>query len=224
LGLFGTVLAPFMSTFTAALIVLIVIFDVASAREFYPVIGGQSKVCQEVLRRINGHETREDVRPFLSNLFPKPPLQEGYYLFKDENGIGKRAVEVAEFDINNDGRPEILVFERVTFRSDDGEQLLVFNKGDVDFLSQHPEFSYEKFQNINGIRSFIPWPYMKHNLYLITIGFWRFENVNYVALWDNRLHDPGMAAALVIAKYLGIPIQSRDGWTTDQLDVVCKIM
>jgi hypothetical protein len=225
LSVLGTVPILLMFTLAAALLVLMATFDVAFAREFGLVTGKQRKVCQEVLRRINGPEARaEDVRFFLAKLFPKPPLQEGQYVFRNEKGTGLRTVNVGELDVNNDGRTEVLAFYTTTFRSDVGEQLLVLNKGEVDFFAQHPEFTYDQFQHLNGIRSITPWPYMEHNLFLVTIGFWRFEDVNYVALWDNRLHQPGMARALVIAKYTGIPIQPRDGWATDRLDVVCKIM
>ncbi len=224
LSLFGARLVSFVPALTAGIVLLTAVLDVAFAREFDLVTGKEHKACQEVLRRVNGPEAGEDVRFFLAKMFPKPPLREGFYLFRGANGTVKQPVNVGEFDINNDGRAEVLAFERATFRSDDGEQLLVFHKGEVDFFSQYPEFSYEQFQHLHGIRSFIPWPYMEHRLFLVTIGFWRFENSNYVVLWDNSLHDAGRATALVIAKYTGVAIQPPNGWTTDHLDVICKIM
>lgn len=214
-----------------ALIVLIASIDFAHARDFHLVKGKQEKVCQHVLQRLNAAEAhKEELLFYLPKLFPKPELQEGYYYFKNENekGKAKRPVGFAELDIDNDGNDETLVFPSgsVSLRGQDGEQLFVFKKGEVDFLKNSPEFTYEQYINIKGIRSFIPWPYANHNLFLVRIGFITFDKVNYIAIWDVWFPDSVMARALIIANYINSPLQKIDKnqWTTDKLDVVCKIM
>ena len=211
-------------TSVLAFTALIATSNFTYAREFRLVKGWQEDVCQHVLQRVSEAEVPKEKMYFvLRDLFPKTQLRQGFYFFKNEKGKSKRTVGVTEFDINNDGSDEILAFETVTFRSNDGDQLLVFKKGEVDFFSNYPAFTFEQYGDINGIRSFISWPYAEHNLYLVNIGFLTFENVNYVAIWDTRFHDPGMARAFVIARYLDSPVRNSE-WATDRLDVICKIM
>lgn len=210
-----------------ALTVLVASIEFAHAREFRLAKGEQEKVCQHVLQRLNAAEANnEELLFYLPKLFPKPELREGYYYFKNEKGKAKRPVGFAELDIDNDGNDESLVFESSSYKMYDHDILLVFKKGEINFSGREPEFTYEQYINLNGVRSSLSHPYAKESLFGIKLGFLRYEKINYLAIWDVRFPDSSMARALIIANYINSPLQksNKNEWTTDKLDVVCKIM
>lgn len=114
--------------------------------------------------------------------------------------------------------------QTLTLRSRDGDELLLFKKGEVNLLSRNPEFTSEQYAKIRGDSIICPCPYADHSLLFVQIGFLRFEGVNHVVTWDLRITDPGMARAFVVAQYIDSPVRYSEWKTTDKFDIICKVM
>jgi len=64
----------------------------------------------------------------------------------------------SRFDINNDGRDELVLKEYTSFSQMYYHNLLVFTDTSLDF-TKNPEFTLAEYRKFRGLRTYPPWPY-----------------------------------------------------------------
>jgi len=116
-------------------------FSTSFADEYVLVMSKDDNVCQHMLKLYNGDmEKYGELRYSEHKEFNTIKWEKRDYLWVSMfDGKGKRGepLLISRFDINNDGKPEIIIKdEHLTLQGPDSDVLYVFRKGDLDYSQE----------------------------------------------------------------------------------------
>ena len=144
------------------------------------------------------------------------------YLSQKSDSVIK--VQYAHFDINNDGKNELLVRDITSLRGKYGDYLYVFKDKEYDF-SLTPFITLEKLNSTSGIFPQTPWPYIEHHIYLATIYPFTYKNRNYVGM-NDIFFPKNYSRSFIIAEYPKVEefiVKENFYRKSVNLNVLCEI-
>ncbi len=156
-----------------------------------------------------------------------PAFQGGkLYLQKEPGGpIQDHSVAYAAFDIDNDGKDEVLISYFAGLRGHIGELLWILRDSTGDLgRSSGSALSDEQFARLEAIESMTPWAYERHGLFLVELVPFKHNDTSYIALKDLLFGNPAFPErTFIIAKYSGKRLgEGGFGHITDDINILCK--
>jgi len=181
--------------------------------------------CQQLLKRLNHGEKPSDALGRIGAR--RATFSSGRIAFQaaPKASIVTEAVDIASFDVDNDGKDEILLKYLTSLRGEYGDLLWIIRHGaeERDF-AKVPYFSWEEFSRLEAIESTTPWPYESRGLFLMEITPFSLSGINYFSLKDNLFGNPSfLDRTWVIAKLGGHALgQGGFGHETDDFETICS--
>jgi len=132
-------------------------------------------------------------------------------------------VDVARFDIDNDGQPDVVVKYETWLRQRPGDVLWILPVSANTDMSALPSLTSEEFAKLGAVEPMSPWPYANRGVWLARIAALTREGTTYLSLRDTSFGDKGFPdRRWLLAKYQGHGIASRGfHQETDSLETVC---
>jgi hypothetical protein len=156
-----------------------------------------------------------------------PAFQGGKFYFQavPEGPTLDEDVTYASFDIDNDGKDEVLIRYIAGLHGHMGELLWIL-RDPTGELGRSPDtaLSDEQFSRLEAVESMTPWAYERHGLFLVELVPFKHNGTSYIALKDLFFGDPAFPErAFIIAKYSGERLgEGGFGHITDNINVLCK--
>lgn len=142
-------------------LLLLAISAAGWADEYVLVMSKEDNVCQPMLKIYN-EDLRKygEVRYDEHEEFKAIRWKGGTYIINNtERGkIYAQQGKYAKFDINNDGKNEMVFKDKTSLRNVEGDEIFVFADTNIDF-SKGIEFSVDEVRKFSGIQIAPPWPY-----------------------------------------------------------------
>ena len=181
-------------------------------------------ICGDVVSHLN--ESRNINRAVRRSGFKVIAFRPARLTFQaaTDRAMRQEAVEVARFDIDNDGRLDTIVKYETWLRNSPGDVLWVFPKATPVDIAALPTLSSEDFARMPAVEPITPWPYSDRGIWLARIAALTFEGTTYLSLRDTSFGDVKFPdRRWIIAKFTGRPMASR-GYhdATDSLETVCS--
>ena len=196
----------------------------AAAAERFVVDESKMGLCDSLVKRLNSGMSV--ARALQAPGVKTPRWSPGRMTFQTSPSSPKttEAIEHATFDIDNDGRQEVLI-KYITGFGGYGDLLWILRRPreEIDFSSV-PDFSWDEYARLDAVESTTPWPYESRGLFLVQITPFSFGGVRYLSLKDTHFGEASFPdRTWVIAKYAGRRLGPGGfGHDTDDFETICS--